>query len=392
MAARNLSILFLCQMIAASGSILLVTLAGIVGADIAANPALATLPLSILVVGIAATTVPASLLMRRVGRRRGFVSGALVGCAGAVLVALALIARSFTLLCAATALYGMHMAFVQQYRFAAAESVPSSWVSRAISLVLLASIGGALLGPALIEHGREAIGDTDYLGTLLALAAALLVAAVALAFLRNPQPSDPDGGHAPPRPLSAIVRQPLYLIAVLCGAAGYGVMTFIMTATPLSMHVHDGFTMAQTSAVVRSHVVAMYAPSLVSGWLIERLGVGRMMACGAVLMLLTVGAGFLGREYIHYHSALIALGVGWNLLYVGGTTLLTRCYRASERFRAQAVNDFSVFALSAAASLLSGTIMQLFGWRAVMTAALPPLVAVLIAIGVLLGRRRAAPA
>lgn len=389
---RNLVVLFFCQMVAASGSILLVTLGGIIGGSLAGNPALATLPLSIMVVGTALTTVPASMLMRRIGRRNGFLLAAAVGCCGALIGTLALFTKSFGLFCVGTACYGFHLAFVLQYRFAAAESVSAALVSRAISLVLLGSIGGAFLGPLMVTGAGGWVGSVPYAGTMLALAGALVLAFVALLALRDPalELSPAQSGDA--RPLAQILRQPLFVVAVLAAAVGYAVMTFIMTATPLSMHLHAGFNLADTSSVVRSHVIAMYAPSLVSGYMIEKLGVGRMMATGAVLMLVTIIAGFAGQQYMHYWIALVALGVGWNFLFIGGTTLLTRTYRATERFRAQAVNDFSVFALSATASLLSGTIIQLYGWQMVMASALPPLLIVLAAIAYVLGRQARAVA
>lgn len=380
---RSVGILMLCQLVGALGSIVIVTLGGIVGAQLAHNPALSTLPLSIMVVGVALTTVPAALLMARVGRRRGFMMSALVGAAGVVTIALALTLHSFALLCLGTGVYGVHMAFVQQYRFAAAESVPAALASRAISLVLLGSIGGALLGPMLVGRGRDAFGATPYVGTMLMVAALLVLASVVVSLLHDARSADDATFDRTVRPLRVIARQPGYWIAVLCAGVGYGVMTFVMTATPLSMHVHDGYSIEQTAGIVRSHVIAMYAPSLFTGVLMERFGVRRIMLIGAALLLLTLCVGFAGRELMHYRVALIALGIGWNFLYVGGTTLLTRSYKAPEKFKSQALNDLCVFAMSATASLMSGTIMGLFGWTAVMMVALPPLLIVLVALSFL---------
>jgi MFS family permease len=377
---RNVALLMGCQLVGALGSIVLVTLGGIVGGELADNPALATLPLSVMVVCVALTTVPAAMIMRRIGRRYGFMLSAVVGVTGVLLVALALSVRSFALLCAGTALYGFHMAFVQQYRFAAVESVAPEYASRAISLVLMGAIGGAVLGPILIARGRDAVGETPYVGTMFLLAAALAMVVIAVGFVREPGVAAPTRTTVPGRALREIASQPAFGIAVLCAGVGYGVMTFVMTATPLSMHVHDGFTIEQTAGVVRSHVIAMYAPSLFSGYLIERFGVRRMMNLGALLLVTTVAVGFAGHELLHYQFALIALGIGWNFLYVGGTTLLTRTYAPSERFKSQALNDFVVFTMSATASLLSGTVMGLFGWTALLCVALAPLLLVLGAL------------
>ncbi|MFK7886776.1 MAG: MFS transporter [Gammaproteobacteria bacterium] len=380
---RNVGVLLICQMIGALGSIVIVTLGGIVGGQLASNPALSTLPISIMVIGVALTTVPAALLMARIGRRRGFVMSALIGAGGVLLMATALSQRNFALLCAGTGCYGVHMAFVQQYRFAAAESVVPALTSRAISLVLLGSIGGALLGPVLVGYGRDAVGETPYVGTMLMLAALLIVASVCASLVRDARDAPGEHRTFEARPLSEIARQRGYWIAVLCAGVGYGVMTFVMTATPLSMHVHDGYSIEQTAGVVRTHVIAMYAPSLFSGFLMERFGVRRVMLVGTGLLLLTICVGFAGRDLMHYRVALVALGVGWNFLYVGGTTLLTRSYSPTEKFKSQALNDLCIFAMSATASLLSGTVMGLFGWNAVMTAALPPLVFVLVALTIL---------
>ncbi len=380
---RSVSILMVCQLVGALGSIVIVTLGGIVGGQLAGNPALSTLPLSIMVIGVALTTVPAAMLMARIGRRLGFVLSALVGALGVLLIAGSLITTSFVLLCAGTGCYGVHMAFVQQYRFAAAESVAPHLASRAISLVLLGSIGGAMLGPELVARGRDSVGDTAYVGTMLMLATLLVVASFVVSLLRDVRTNPADAPEKSARALGTIARQPGYWIAVLCAGVGYGVMTFVMTATPLSMHVHDGYSIEQTAGVVRSHVIAMYAPSLVSGLLMERFGVRRVMLVGTALLLLTICVGFAGRDLMHYQLALISLGVGWNFLYVGGTTLLTRSYTPPEKFKSQALNDLCVFAMSATASLLSGTVMGLFGWNAVMMTALPPLFCVMVALLIL---------
>ena len=381
--SRQLVILMPAQLVGALGSIVLVTLAGIVGQRFAASPAWATLPLSLMIVATAATTVPAALIMAKIGRRLGFALSALVGAGGIGVVALSLYQESFVLLCVGTALYGTHGAFVQQFRFAAAESVPADRAGRAISLVLLASIGGAIAGPVLVGTGRDLVGQTPYIGTMILLSGLLIVSSFLLSNLRNALPTATGNEAGAGRPLTRIARQPTYMLAVLCAAVGYGVMTFVMTATPLSMHVHDGYSIEETASVVRNHVIAMYAPSLFSGVLMERFGVRRIMQVGALLLLATVAVGLAGHELLHYQLALIALGVGWNFLYVGGTTLLTRTYAQSERFRAQALNDLCVFSAAAIASLLSGQVMGWLGWSAVLIGALVPLTAVVMALALL---------
>ena len=375
---RNLTILFVCQLISATGSIVIVTLGGIIGSTLAGSPALATLPVSMMVVSVAATTIPATMLMRRLGRRAGFALASVSATVAVLLAALALREASFVLFTIAAALFGINMAFTQQYRYAAAESVTPKYTARAISLVLLGSIGGAFLGPELITRGAAWLPDIQYGGTLLALAVMYLVQMLLLIALQPLHARVPAVGDSGGRPLAEIVRQPVFIVAVLGGTAAYGVMTLIMTATPLSMHIHDGYPMAETAKVIRSHVIAMYAPSLVSGFLIERLGTVRLMAAGAIGLVGACIVGLQGQELLHYSAALILLGIGWNFLYVGGTTMLTYTYALDERFRAQAVNEFSVFGTSATASLLAGTVIHLYGW---FTLVLLPLPLLLLTLG-----------
>lgn len=388
MAVRNIVLLCLCQLISATGSIVLVTLGGIIGARLAGDPAWATLPVSIMVVAVAATTVPATLLMRAIGRRRGFALSSLTAACAVLLAAQALASDSFALFTAAAGLFGVNIAFTQQYRYAAAESVAAALAARAISLVLLGAIGGALVGPELVRWGQFSIENVPYAGTLVAVSGLYVVQAVLFLFLGPMRGEDGGSPERIRRPLSSIVRQPLFIVAVLGGTTAYGVMTLIMTATPLSMHVMDGYSLEETAEIIRSHVLGMYAPSLVSGFLMERLGIGRMMALGAVGLTAACIIGLQGQSIMHYWLALVLLGVGWNFLYVGGTTMLTLSYSMSERFRAQAVNEFSVFGTSGAASLLAGTVLHYAGWPTLVLMPLPLLLACLIGLYVVRGDRR----
>lgn len=395
MSIRNLVILFFCQLISATGSIVIVTLGGIIGSMLTGQKAFATLPVSMMVVTVAATTIPASLLMRRIGRKAGFALASGSAALAVLLAAWALGAMSFAGFTLAAGLFGINMAFTQQYRYAAVESVPGNYAARAISLVLLGSIGGAFLGPELIAFGSSTgEGLAAYRSTLVALAALYALQAMLFAALTPLRGEGPGTHSADGRPLAAIVRQPLFIVAVLGGTAAYGVMTLIMTATPLSMHINDGYTLAETAKVIRSHVIGMYLPSLVSGFLIDRLGVVRLMAAGGVILLLASIVGLQGQDLMHYWVALVLLGVGWNFLYVGGTTMLTLTYALSERFRAQAVNEFSVFGTSATASLLAGTVIHLYGWTTLVLLPLPILVVTLGGLFLVRGdsraRRRAA--
>ena len=380
MPLRNILILLFCQLISATGAIIMVTLGGIIGAGLAPNPSLATLPVSIMVVCVAATTIPATMLMRSIGRRKGFALASLCSVLSCLVAAYALSLVSFGWFIVAASLFGVNMAFTQQYRYAAVESVPNEFAARAISFVLLGAIGGAFVGPELVSLGQFAVGDVQYAGTLIALAGLYF-----LQFVLFPWLGPFRGEHAaeraePMRPLPEIVRQPVFIIAVLGGTVAYGVMTFIMTATPLSMHINDGYSLDETASVIRSHVIAMYGPSLVSGYLIDRLGVNRMMATGAVGLIAACVIGLQGQSVMHYWFALVLLGVGWNFLYVGGTTMLTYTYALSERFKAQAVNEFCVFGTSATGSFLAGSILYYYGWYTLVVSPLPLLAIILIGL------------
>lgn len=369
--------LLAAQIAAVTGTIAVVTLGGIVGRDLAPTPALATLPMSVLVVGTAVATVPAAWLMSRIGRARGFACGAVVGCAGAGCAVLAVANASFVQFCAGTGLLGFANAFAQQYRFAAAESVSAASAGKAVSTVLAGAMVGAILGPELAARGEAWIDEAPFAGTFVVIAGCHFVAGALLLWLRNPTPSDSALIMDDTRPLLVMARSRMFLVAVLGAAMGHGVMAFQMTATPLAMHVVDEHSLASTATVVQAHVLAMYAPALVTGMLISRFDAVRVMQAGAVVLALGVAVGLAGREVPHYGVAMVALGVGWNFLYVGGTTLLVSAHRPAERFRAQAFNEFAVFGISAVGSVSAGVVMQIYGWNAVLAASMPAVVLVL---------------
>ena len=380
MSRRNLAILVVCQLISGSGSIVLVSLGGIIGARLADNPAWATLPVSLMVIAVALTTVPAAMLMRRIGRSRGFALASLSAIAAVFVAVRALAEESFPLFIVASMMFGINLAFTHQYRYAAAESVVSRYTARAISFVLLGAIGGAFDGGEIALRGQDWVAGVPYAGSMYALAVLYLLQAVLFLQLRGAGVPEASDEKVTDRPLGEIVRQRVFLVAVLGATAGYGLMTLVMTATPISMHVNDGHSLEQTTAVIRAHVLGMYVPSLVSGFLIERLGVARMMLAGAVILLGTSIIGLQGQSVLHYWWALVLLGVGWNFLYVGGTTMLTYTYSMEERFRAQAVNEFLVFGTAATASLLAGTVMHYFGWLRLMLIPIPILILVCVAL------------
>jgi MFS family permease len=333
-----------------------------------------------IVLASALTTMPAALLMKKIGRRAGF---ALASCSAVIAVltaAMALRESSFYLFLLAGFLFGINLAFTQQYRYAAAESVDPKYVPRAISFVLLGAIGGALVGPKIVTLGHELIEAVPYAGCMLMLACLYVVQAIVFLFLGKTRAEQNTDAAASGRPVAEIVLHPVFIVAVLGGIAGYGLMTLVMTATPLSMSVNNGYSLEVTAGVISAHVLAMYVPSLVSGFLIEKLGVIRMMFAGAMTLLATSVVGLQGHAVMHYWWALVLLGIGWNFLYVGATTMLTYTYTLAERYRAQGINEFLVFGSSATASLLAGTVMHYFGWFRLMLIPIPTLLLVCIAL------------
>jgi predicted MFS family arabinose efflux permease len=380
MQVRNLLLLVICQSISTSGSIVMVMLGGIIGSDLATNKAFATLPLSMMIVAVAATTIPATMLMQKVGRRKGFALASMSSVVALFIAVLALQQSSFSLFIVAAMMFGINMAFTQQYRYAAAESVEPRFVARAISLVLVGSIAAAFMGKELATRGQYWIDGIEFAGTMVVLAI-MFTLQIFLFFMMVPSKEHEErDALRSERPIGEIARQPVFVVAVLGATAGFGLMTLVMTATPLSMHVNDGYSLEQTASVIQAHVLAMYVPSLVTGFLIEKVGVTRLMFVGALGLLATSIVGLQGHTGLHYWWALVLLGIGWNFLFVGGTTMLTYTYSMAERFRAQAVNEFLVFGTSATASLLAGTVMYFYGWGTLMLIPVPILIIVCMAL------------
>jgi MFS family permease len=321
--------------------------------------------------------------------------------------ALAMVRESFALLCAGTALIGANGAFVNQYRFAAAESADEARAGKAVSLVLAGGVVAGLLGPLLGRLGKDWFAAAPFAGSFLLAAFLYAACAPLLFFLREPRgaarPLEPARQPQAARPLRAILAQPQALAALLAGIVSFAVMTFSMTAAPVSMHVLDHHSVNQAGFVVQSHIVAMYLPSFFTGFLLGRLGrrgrldqrgwlgLGRVMLLGVLLLAASSGVTLLGGRLLHYWTALVLLGLGWNFLFLGGTTLLTRSYRPEERFQVQGVNDFLVFGFQAAASLLSGTALFGLGWKALNLLNLPLLALMLAVLLVMQASLRASP-
>ena len=386
--SRNIPILSASQALAGAGPTMVLLLGGIIGTTIAPAPSLATLPISLLIVGVALFSIPASMIMRKVGRKRGFMGAALVASLAALLAAYAISISDFFLFCLATLFIGSNGAFVQQYRFAASESVQSNYAARAVSVVLFGGILAGFLGPEVARLTQGLLPAGLYTGSFVALALIYALVIIIVGFMDKIIPGEAEiiGEE---RPLKAIVVQPTYMVAVLAGVVSYGVMSFIMTATPVQLHQLDGYSLDATAFVIQSHILAMYMPSLFTGFLLERLGLLRVMLAGVLSLVASVLISVTVHEYMGYWGALVLLGLGWNFLFVGGTVLLTRSYLPPERFKAQATNDFTVFGTQALASLSAGTVLYFANWFVLNMMVLPLLFVTFIAI--LLLRRQISP-
>jgi len=375
----NVGLLALCQGLLLTNGVTLVAVNGLVGIRLAQDPRLATLPVTTYVLGAALATLPAAFLMKHRGRRAGFMLGSTLGVAGALLGALAVWHQSFWLLCLGTLFSGSYNAFGQQYRFAAADVAELSWKSRAISLTLAGGILGGIVGPELSKHTRDLMSPT-FMATYLSLAGFAVVSLVLVSRLQIPPLSETQQ-HARGRPMQEIARQPAFIVAVLAAACGYGVMNLLMTATPIAMDLCR-HPFADAAFVLEWHVIGMFAPSFFTGGLIRRYGIHRILTLGALLMFACIAIAVAGTSVMHFWWALLLLGVGWNFLYVGGTTLLTETYRPEERAKVQGGNDFLVFLVQGLTSLSSGVLITGQGWQTLNYWALPAVAITATATGI----------
>jgi len=374
---RNVLLLAACQAMLLTNNSTLIAINALAGLALAPAPLLATLPVTCWVLGSALTTVPASFYMKRVGRRAGLVRGAGVGIIGALACATAVWLQNFWLLCAGTLVWGTYNAFGQYYRFAAAEVASVDFRATAISLVLAGGLVGGILGPTTSRYTVDLL-DAKFMGAYLGLILFALLAIALLRLVEVPNPAAEERATSG-RPMREIARQPKFMVAVLCGAVGYGVMNLLMTSTPIAMGA-CGHPFGDAAFVISSHVIAMFAPSFVTGALIKRFGVLPVMFVGALLNGGAIATAVSGISVQHFWLSLVLLGVGWNLLYVGATALLTETYRPEERAKAQGANEFAIFLMMLVSSLSSGMIVTGAGWELLNLAALLPLGAVVIAI------------
>jgi len=361
--------LAICQALAMTGASIVGTTGAIVGSMLTPDKALSTLPIAVQMTGMMTATVPAAFLMAKVGRRQGFWTGAAVGAFGAAVASFGIFQASFVLFCTGTFLLGIHNGFSQQYRFAAAEVADEGFRSKAISLVLAGGVVSALFGPETAIWSRDLFAPVLFAGCYAMIVVLYFAAAVLLYFLRLPKAPAPVLRRSG-RPLAEIASQPAFIAAAIAAMVGYGVMSLVMTATPIAM-LDCGHEFTAAAFVIQWHSLGMYAPSFVTGHLIARIGLIRILLTGAGLLLACCAINLAGVGTLNFWAANVALGIGWNFLFIGATTLLTRAYTAEEKAKVQALNDFLVFGTVALSSFASGALLSGIGWNMVQIAIMP---------------------
>lgn len=350
-------------------SVLVMTIGGLAGAQLTSRAELATLPIASMFLGTALAMFPASSLMARAGRRFGFMLGSLLGILGGTVAAYGIWLNSLALLALGTFFVGTYQAFAQFYRFAASEVADDSFRPKAISLVLAGGIVAALAGPLLARLGQSWLVP-QYFGSFVLLSITATLALGVLAFLKMPSTEKIAISLDKGRSWGQIVSQPAYLVALFGAVTGYGVMILAMTATPLAM-VHHHHSLSTAATVIQLHVLGMFLPSFFTGALISRIGTLWVMLLGVLLLTLHVMTTWTGTGFNSFASALVLLGVGWNFLFIGGTTLLTTTYSPAEKSRAQATNDMAIFAVGLACSFGAGGLLNMFGWQTLNALLLP---------------------
>ncbi|MDK1493020.1 MFS transporter [Sinorhizobium sp. 7-81] len=377
-ARANLARLTIAQALGGANSAVVYSTGAIVGNTLAPTPALATMPISMFVVGMALSTLPAGVIAQRYGRRTAFLVGTSCGVLVGILAAIAVVIGSFWLYCAATLFGGAYAAVVLSFRFAAADCVPAERRPRALSLVMAGGVLAGVIGPQLVNHTMYLWTPHLFAASYLAQAAVAALSALLLIGVRLPTPTKVEAAGG--RPLGVIARQPRFVTAVICGVVSYLLMNFLMTAAPLAMQL-CGLSQESSNLAIQWHVVAMYAPSFFTGRLITRFGAASVVMTGLVLTGISAAVGLTGVDVAHFWITLIVLGVGWNFGFLGASALVLECHRPEEKARVQSLNDFAVFGTMTLGSFLSGGLLTAYGWNTILALSFIPLVLALLALG-----------
>ena len=376
---KNLVILSLSQIFSFTAAPITVFLSGIIGSQISPIKSLSTLPMSISVVGIAVGAIFATKLMSLIGRKAGFIFASLGNSLVSLLAAYSIMEQNFILFCFANFFLGVGMAFTHQYRFAAAESVEKDKIPKAISIILLGGIISAFIGPGIANYSKDIVSDQLYVGSYISLSILMFIPAILFLFYENILKLKTEIKYSG-RSYLELISQPKFLQAMIASAFGYAIMTFLMTATPLSMHVMEKMSLDKTSMVIQFHVASMFLPSLLTGHLIKKIGHSLVMYAGIFLYSITILISFFDQTYMNYMFALIFLGLGWNFLFISGTSLLVLTYKEEEKFKAQGLNDFIVYSIHATGSLSAGILIVLTNWKLMNMMCIPLLMIIILTI------------
>lgn len=362
LARRNAMVLAVAQALGGANNTIIFSTASIVGVVLAPDKGLATLPVTCMVLGMWLGTLPVGWLAHRLGRRTALQIGTLFGMLGGLIAYAAVVTGNFWLLLLGTFSGGLYAAAFQSYRFAAADTASESYRAKAVSWVLAGGVFAGVLGPQLVIFTKDLLPPYAFAATYLGLSVCALVAIVVLQFVKIPKPVVRRGESG--RPLAEIIRAPRFIVAVVCGVTAYAVMNLVMTAAPLAM-VGCGHSVTDATLGIQWHVLAMYGPSFITGSVVARYGVNRVTAVGLVLLALTAVVGIAGTSVAHFWTALVLLGLGWNLAFIGATTMVTQCHRPEEGTKVQSFNDFLIFGAMAVSSFSSGQILAYLGWETI---------------------------
>ena len=359
---KNLWLLILSQIFAFTAAPVTVFLSGIIGSQFSPIKSLATLPMALSIVGVAIFAIFAAKVMSIIGRRAGFIFASVGSSLAALMAAYSIIIESFLLFNLGCFLLGAGVAFSHQYRFAAVETVSKDMAPKAISIILLAGIGSAFIGPNLANISKEIIPEHLYAGSYIALAILTLSSTIFLLFYKdNHKPN--NFVKKDTRSYFELISQPRFLQALIASSFAYAVMSFLMTATPISMHLMEKISLSKTGLVIQLHIAAMFLPSLITGNLIKKFGHSKIMNAGVVLFSITILTSLFEQNFVNYLTALVFLGFGWNFLFISGTSLLVLTYKEDEKFKAQGFNDLIVYSIQAVASLSAGIFLNLTSWK-----------------------------
>jgi MFS family permease len=389
LARRNALVLAIASGLAGANAAVVFATAGITGQSLSSTLALATLPASTFVFGTMLSTLPVAFAARRFGRRAVFMGGNIAGAFAGIFAAIAIYIASFPLFCFATALGGAYQAVVQSYRYAAADTATPAFRPKAIAWVLTGGVAAAFIGPQLVIWTKELMLPYLFMATFLGQAAVAILAMSVTGRFEDQPAAEVRGG--PQRPFAVILRQPKLLVAVLCGTMAQALMNFIMTAAPLAM-VQCGHSIVEATLGIQWHVIAMFAPSFFTGALILRFGKERMVMAGMAILISCGIVNLMGISVVHFWISLVLLGVGWNFAYIGATAMVTDCHTPPERAKVQGFNDFTIFGVTTAGSLLAGVMLARVGWSTINGALMPVAMLCIVAMGLLLLAERRSPA